>query len=525
MLTAAYARYSSDNQRDASLDDQLRNCRTYCERQGWPAPVVYTDAATSGARNDRTGYQRLLAEASRYAVVLVDDLSRLSRDSAECAMVVRRLKFGGVRLIGVSDGVDTARKSHKADVGLRGLMSELYLDDLAEKTHRGLTGRALQGANAGGLAYGYRVAGTGQRTIDEAQATVVRRIYADYVAGSSPRAIADALNRESVPSPRGGTWAMSAIYGDTTRGIGILANPIYIGRQVWNRSRWIKHPDTGRRIRQNRPESEWITTEHPELAIIDAETWARTQDRIRGAKPRRTGQPHAGPGRPPRYLLSGILRCAECGGAIVMVGRHYGCSVHKDRGDAVCSSRVRVAPRVVEHALLATIREELLTDAAFQRLQRAVSAALKRAQPDTDAMQRRLANADRVKDNILAALRAGIITPSTRAELLDAESAVASAQAELVAARAQQPAQVIPRLRERWRAIVADLGNVARNIPAARAAIRELLGDRITLARNENGDLFAEIAASNINLVAGACSVLYLTEPLRIPLQSASDGE
>ena len=65
MRVAAYARYSSDQQREASLDDQLRNCRGYCARMGWPEPAAYTDAAMSGARNDRPGYLRLLADAAR----------------------------------------------------------------------------------------------------------------------------------------------------------------------------------------------------------------------------------------------------------------------------------------------------------------------------------------------------------------------------------------------------------------------------------------------------------------------------
>src|SRR5690606_3887343 len=266
---AAYARYSSDAQREASLEDQLRNCRQYAARMGWPEPVVYTDAAVSGARNDRPGYLRLLADAPRFDVILVDDLTRLSRDSVEATKATRRLTFAGVRVIGVSDGLDTGRKGHKAEVGLRGLMGELYLDDLREKTHRGLMCRALDGASAGGLPYGYRVSATGQREIREDQAEIVRPIYAEYLAGRSPREIVAGLNRDRVPSPRGRTWAASAVAGDVRRGIGILANPIYAGRQVWNRSRWVKHPDTGRRVRQERPQSEWVVTEHPELAIVD----------------------------------------------------------------------------------------------------------------------------------------------------------------------------------------------------------------------------------------------------------------
>jgi site-specific DNA recombinase len=272
MRVAAYARFSSDSQREASIEDQLRNCRAYCAKQGWPDPVVYSDSAISGARNDREAYLRMLREAVRFDVLLVDDLSRFGRDKDEIGKTVKRLTFAGVRLVGVCDGVDTARKGHKVDVGLRGLMSEIYLDDLADKTHRGLSGRALAGASAGGLPYGYRVTTTGAREIDEAQAVVVRRIVAEYLAGQSPRAIARGLNRDGIPSPRGKTWALSAIYGDMRRGIGILANPIYVGRQVWNRSRWVKHPDTGRRVRQERPAAEWITTDQPELAIVDAAT-------------------------------------------------------------------------------------------------------------------------------------------------------------------------------------------------------------------------------------------------------------
>ena len=506
MRIAAYARYSSDNQREASLDDQLRNCRNYCDRQGWPAPEVFTDAAMSGARSDRPGYLALLAVASQFEVVLFDDLSRLSRDSAEVAMAVRRLKFAGVRLIGVSDGVDTARKSHKADVGLRGLMSELYLDDLAEKTHRGLTGRALAGASAGGLPYGYRVTEVGQRAIDPVQGDIVRRIFAEYVSGQSARRIVAQLNLERVPSARGSTWCTSAVFGDVRRGIGILVNPMYVGRQIWNRSRWVKHPETGRRVRQERPEAEWVITEQPALAIIDEATWNAAQARVRGARPNRKGDAKgAGPGRPNKHLLSGILRCGECGGPMVIVDRYrYGCATHKERGDSVCPSLIKVRRDVADTALLAGLQAELLSEAAFQRFQRVVTVELKRAAPDIDAARRKLVDAERVHANILAALRAGIITASTKAELLSAEAAVATSKADLEALKNFQPAQFLPRARETWRRIVEQLADV-RDVPAARGALQELLGDSLTV-KNENGAIYVEIApsSSEINLVAGA---------------------
>lgn len=511
MRVAAYARYSSDAQRDASLEDQLRNCRAYCVRAGWPEPVPYVDAAMSGARNDRPGYLRLLADAARFDVILVDDLSRLSRDSVEAQQAVKRLRFVGVRVVGVSDGLDTGRKGHKAEVGLRGLMGELYLDDLRDKTHRGLTGRALAGASAGGLPYGYRVTERGQRAIREDQAHVVRRIYADYLAGQSARAIAAALNAEGVTSPRGSTWAVSAIYGDVKRGIGILANPIYAGKQIWNRSAWVKHPDSGRRIRRERPESEWIITEQADLAIIDQSTWGAVQ-----AAMRRRGHASGNKGRAPRSLLAGLLRCEQCGGPITMIDAHsYGCSTAKNRG--TCSNRQRVKARDADAAMVAGVRDALLTEEAMRAWQQAIAKHVKAQAGDAGAARRRLAQAQQERDNIMAAIRQGIITPSTKAALEAAERAVEAAQQST-----QQPAQMMPDARARLRKIADTLADRARQIPAAREALRALIGEAVL--RNENGDPVAEIAVSSvqINMVAGAGYDAYLAEPILISLRGAS---
>lgn len=506
MKVAAYARYSSDSQRDASLEDQLRNCRAYCKREGWQEPVAYTDAAVSGARNDRPGYTALVRDASGFDVILVDDLARLSRDSIEAQRQVRRWHFHGIRVIGLGDGIDTARRDAKASAALRGLMGELYLDTLRENTHRGLMGRALDGASAGGLPYGYQVTSTGQRAIREDQAEVVRRIYADYLAGNSPREIVAALNREGVPSARGRTWAASAVAGDVRRGIGILANPIYAGRQVWNRSRWVKHPDTGRRVRQERPRSEWVTTEHPELAIIDAGTWAATERRLR-LQSRASGSA----GRPPRHVLSGVLRCGECGGPLVMVDRYkYGCANAKQRG--TCAG-IRVSRAVADDAILASVRESLLTPERFRAYQSAVQAHLRQ---DTGQAAKRLAAAQRWRENVMQAIRAGIITPTTKADLEAAERAVLDAES---AAKAQ-PARMLPRLRERWDRLVRDLADHARRSPEARAALIDVIGENVTV-RNENGDLYAEIADSQIALVAGAGYERCLRQPLRVYLGRA----
>ncbi|MBL8445662.1 MAG: recombinase family protein [Zoogloeaceae bacterium] len=515
MRTATYLRFSSENQRDASIRDQLRNVEAYCTRMGWPAPTVYQDQAISGARNDRPGYLTMLAAADSRAidVLLVDDLTRLSRDSIESAQAIRRLKFAGVRVIGVSDGVDTSRSGHKLEVGLRGLMGELYLDELAAKTHRGLMGQALDGYSAGGLPYGYTSQHDGhgyKRAINEAQAQWVRYVFARYAAGATVRQIADELNRQGVPSARGGTWAHSALYADS-KGVGMLGNPIYVGRQVWNRTAWVKDPVTGRRRRTMRPRSEWIIVETPELAIIDADTWHECETRARSQKSNTAAKQRQGKGpggRGPKYLFSGLLKCGVCGGAfVIQTPTQYGCATHKDRGPSVCTNGLKVKRSTIEAALLAGVKRDLMSEDAYRAFETEARALLKADRPDPALARRRLSTAQKELDNLMTAIKAGIITTTTRAALEEAEQQAAQARDELRAIEHYEPSQILPRAREIYRDLVASLESID-DVASAREALRQIIGDVRLIP--ENGALTAEMqsaglaGALQITVVAGA---------------------
>ncbi|MGC8470637.1 MAG: recombinase family protein, partial [Acetobacteraceae bacterium] len=101
-----YARYSSDNQRDASIEDQLRLCKERLVREGWELVQVYRDAALSGASTLRPGYQALLegAREAAFDVVVAEALDRLSRDQEDVAGLFKRLKFAGIRLVTLAEG-------------------------------------------------------------------------------------------------------------------------------------------------------------------------------------------------------------------------------------------------------------------------------------------------------------------------------------------------------------------------------------------------------------------------------------
>ena len=125
---ALYARYSSDNQRDASIEDQLRQCREYAARQGWTIADSYSDRAISGASLLRSGIQELLADlqTGRFGLVLSEALDRISRDQEDVAAVFKRLRFAGVSIVTLSEGEIT-----ELHVGLKGTMNALFLKDLA----------------------------------------------------------------------------------------------------------------------------------------------------------------------------------------------------------------------------------------------------------------------------------------------------------------------------------------------------------------------------------------------------------
>src|SRR5271165_6346252 len=212
MRAVIYARYSSDQQRATSIDDQIRLCKERIVREGWTLVQVYSDAAISGATILRPGYQAMMERTgeAEFDVVVAEALDRLSRDQEDIAALFKRLQFAGVRLITLGEG-----EIGVLHIGLKGTMNALFLKDLADKTRRGLRGRVEAGKSGGGNAYGYDVVRRrdatgeperGDRTINAIESTIVREIFSRYAAGEAPRKIAFDLNARRIPAPRSGAW-------------------------------------------------------------------------------------------------------------------------------------------------------------------------------------------------------------------------------------------------------------------------------------------------------------------------------
>jgi site-specific DNA recombinase len=383
MKVAIYARYSSDNQRDAFIADQLRICREFAARQGWTVVQEFADHAISGATLLRSGFQALMRDAlnRRFDIVLAESLDRFSRDQEDTAGLFKRLTFAGVNIVTPAEGDIT-----HLHIGFKGTMNALFLKDLAEKTHRGLRGRVESGKAGGGLCYGYRVVkslagGTltaGERAIEPVEAAIVERIFREYVAGIAPKAIAKRLNQDGIAGPLGGTWSPSTIHGNSKRGTGILNNELYVGRLIWNRLRYVKNPDTGKRISRLNPQAEWITKQIPSLRIVSDELWNATKNRQNATRRTITRAGNIGFARRPQYLFSGLSKCGVCGAGFIMAGRNrLACFGAREKG--TCDNRLTIRRDEVEARVFEGARREALEPGALRGVLRRIHARDERA--------------------------------------------------------------------------------------------------------------------------------------------------
>ncbi|HEV2438842.1 MAG TPA: recombinase family protein [bacterium] len=520
MLTAAlYARYSSDRQRPTSIEDQLTLCRQAAGRFGCEIlpEHTYSDAEISGAIVDRPGYASLLSAARRRAfdAILVEAQDRLWRDQAEMHDALKRLRFWGVHVFAVTAGTELTTKTGRLLASVMGWKDEAYLEDLREKTHRGLAGQARRGLSAGGRTYGYRTEEVTDRTqvdthghqrvlgyrriIKPEEAEIVQVIFTRYADGWSPRKIAHQLNADGVHPPRGTSWTYTAIYGSPRLGTGILRNPLYTGDNVWNRFRWEHNPETGTRVPRLRDKSEWIMQHDENLRIIPQDIWDHVMRRHREAAATSKRRAHPG-GSPHRYLFSGLLVCGPCGARYVMrSGSSYACSFHVNRGAAVCGNALTISRRLLEDRILRAVREQVFTPEAMMFLTQEVEKELREWQKmrqshpqDRRGLEDKLRQSLAERDNIREAIRRGLLSDLTRQMLEEVDVRVQTLRAQLETPAIESGLPTLHMLPQAVEAHLDHLDRVLRvDVDEARVLLRRLLGEIIL--RPTSAGLVAEL--------------------------------
>jgi site-specific DNA recombinase len=479
MIRAAiYARFSTERQDVRSISDQAAICRAYAERQAWRVVDVYSDAAQSGAsEHGRDAFARLVADAERglFDLIIAEDIERLSRNLADIERFRERMEFIGVAIRTIADGEVT-----QLNATLKGLGSAMMLKGHAQRVRNRQAEHVRQGLAGGGLTYGYAPGPTkGSRVIVEAEAAIVRRIFAEYDAGRSPREIAARLNADDVRPPRGRDWIQSAINGNPARGSGILANALYDGRLIWNRVAMRKDPRTGKRVSRANPPDQWISVDVPALRIVPAELFARVQ----AAKIER-GKARPERARRPRHLLAGLLRCGCCGSAMsVAVGRRIYCSRRKEGGRCANGRTYFLEP--IERRVIAGLAAQLADPRAIERYlvtyraerkRLAASAAGKRA-----ALTRELAQVERAIGRVVDQVAAGTLAEAdVRSRMTELRRRREAAATELAATAPAPTVELHPAAIARYLAAVDDLAaTLSRRLVAGddqlAGALRELI--------------------------------------------------
>ena len=483
MRAVIYARYSTENQREASILDQVEVCRRYIANQGWQYADVYDDAAMSGSSQMRPGFQRMTldAEARRFDVVVCEAIDRLGRKLADVAAFYDRLQFAGVKIHALNVGAVT-----QMHIGIMGTMAQMALTDIRDKVLRGQLGRARAGRIPGGLAYGYAIVPpppgakeSGERVIIPVEAEIVSRVFREYAAGTSPEVIARVLNAEAVPGPGGRPWINTTIRGQLDRGTGLLNNTLYIGLLSWNRCSYVKDPRTGRRVARVNATEKWELKAVPELRIIDQPLWEAVkarQKQVRVEMPK-DGSLGLNATHRRQFLLSGLLECGCCGGGYTIVGKdRYGCATR--RGKGTCDNGQTILRQRIEARVLGALRTAMLTPERVETFIRSFAEEQAQAQRESGAhrarAERKLAGINQKLQGIVRAVENGAWSDTLAARLRELERDKAVVTAELAACETPVLVQLHPNGAALYSAQVGDLEG-ALNDPSIRAEAGEVL--------------------------------------------------
>jgi site-specific DNA recombinase len=376
------------------------------------------------------------------------------------------------------------------------------------------TGENRKGSVAGraptGVHYGYRIPKDerglnrkGIRIIDPIEARVVIRIFEMFVSGLSPHAIVRQLNSEGISAKEGRVWSDSMVRGHPQRGSGILRNDIYIGRQIWNRQRFITDPNTGREIARLNPESEWIISELPELRIVPQHLWERAQMRLLelsdSPRAQRARQQKIWLKRPPKHLLDGLIKCGTCGGDLRLVrADRVSCRAGPRRHS--CVQPLTLPLPLLQQVVLETIQNRLRSVPIAEALHRFGTEAKtqrERAKRARTALQREYASIGRQLANLIAAIAAGVHAPELRQRVDDLSRRKATVEAKLSEVRTESGdvESVAAQYRQRLAAIgkAFERGStIDETMQALRAGIHKIVvrraGDRMQL------EFFGQIA-------------------------------
>lgn len=330
MPTAAiYARYSTDEQRETSIEDQVRRCRETAAREGFTVDnaFVFSDSAVSGTakgRAKRVGYQRLLdaIQSGLVDVVIVDDVSRVARNMLEGATLMELAEQSGLRII-TCDGIDSKQRDWTLLWSFKLITAVQEVKGTADKVVRGMVGQLERGYQIAQPAFGYRGVREGSPSgrdggtrweVQPEEAAVVRRMYQMRYDGLSVAAIARRLNEDGVLPPNHRRCKGIAYWRPATVHR-LLSNTVYRGTFIWNGSSF-----TRAKARARKMPVKTISYERPALRLVSDEVWAACNPSFG------SDRKHVRGGG--RHALAGLMQCGKCRAKLTIHGGPKSFAVH-----------------------------------------------------------------------------------------------------------------------------------------------------------------------------------------------------
>ena len=390
-----YARYSSSNQREESIEGQIRICTEYAKKKGYKITNQYIDRAMTGKNDNRPAFRQMLNDSDKgmFDVLLVYKTDRFARNRYDSAIHKTRLKKNKVQIEYAAEQIPNDSTAVLIEGFLENL-AEYYSVNLSENTKRGKYENALKKKSNGGVTpIGYKRI-DGSLVIDEVKAPVVQFAFQSYIDGISyANIIKKARERYGIKLSMSGLKL-------------ILQNEVYTGKYIYNTY-----------------DGETFVYEDNHEAIVSRETYEKAKEKRLANK----RSPNAGKGKR-KYALSGLINCGECGGHII-VSHSYKkgepaffrlyCLNRKEHKN--CNNPTRKM-EIVENAVIEAIKNKILDRKTIKTLaEKACSLQEDNSLDKLKELQTELKNVQKSKNNIIAAIEQGIITPTTKDRLQELE--------------------------------------------------------------------------------------------------------
>lgn len=449
-LGVIYARYSSANQREESIEQQVAECRIFAEAQGITVLDVYADAAQTGRNDKRQSYQKLLADARHggFSYILAYKSSRISRNMVDALVFETEMMRNGIKVLYAKEEFGNNAAGRFA---LRTMMNvnQFYSENMGEDIKRAKDDNARQCKANGIIPYGYKKGPDGKLEIDENTAPIVQEIFRRVRSGENYIDIANDLNARGLKTRQGNPWNKGSFHI-------MLKSERYLGVYIYKD----------------------IRIEGGNPAIIDLETFMEVQ-KIVSDKAKIRGRHRSDED----YLLTGKLFCGKCKARMVgMSGtgkggdvyRYYSCSTRRQTGEC---DKEHVQKDYIEQEVAKAVRDYVLRDDVIEWMIRTVMEFQDRMDitAEINQLEQQIADNENATANLMKAIEQGIITQTTKDRMFALEEEKAELRKQLAEAKARDisvsPQEIRTYLNSFRRGDVSDPSYQARLFDAFLTAV------------------------------------------------------